>query len=1055
MVYTSLTDLGIEQDPSSFTVGSIMRIHMNNFITYDYCTIYPGPHMNMIVGPNGTGKSTIVCAIAIGLGNSPSVLGRMKECSAFVKHGKQKGYTEITLRSSTPPFHTTIKRVIKSSGNNSDWFIDNEKVSFKRVSELVDSFGIQVDNLCQFLAQDKVSEFSKLDGIALLHETVKASLPTCHLNQLEELKGMKRQFQLVSMQNENVTNEIESLKQQNAAIQAHIDRIREGERKEEQIFLYSLKLLWLQYDVARKEWMDAKDDRERLKELVHQSSVSYRPLEERLEQCKMEIDKSTNNADTFEFLSERENRNTNQISNCKAKILAALKEQTQMKNQLNSLKGDLVEVERQIKQGKRPVEPDWIQPKLMHISTQLDSLQESKFVLEKEKRSIEMNGDLARKKIDALTRDITRLDDIKGIRLEKLKRNSSDSFAACEWITHNLSLFSGSVHLPTCIVVDVGGGEEGGEGDFSGEFEEMLSHQTLTLIVCENDDDFDLLQTELLDKQRLKVSIHLQKSPFSNYTPRIGREQLRALGFSGYLADYVKGPEIVKAALCQLSQIHLIPVTKGTIDEERLFRTTSDIRRFCANSISFSVHLDEEGGRITRTKRISPPRVLSTSYDDGRRESIQSELNQVRREREGNQQRLSQILTDITTLKLQEDQLHSEKTKINGERREILTAIQMFNSLSDRKRNLQSRIDSCTCKLNNQNEIKSLVGQLKSTLNSSIDPLTDISHLSTALSQQHTTSSAWNIAKESFLKKKASLLEEKLQEMKVKNEELVRCLENAELLTEELKQKARDLLQEINSKPLTVDKLNQQQKELLNGASDSVEQLESQIVTLKSFLEVLQAETDERIIQEYKTRQARITTLESSLTTTNQSKSSLGQEMTQLQQQFMSHLQPVIDRVCERFSSFFTRIGCVGQVRLGIPEDDPQDYDHWRLDILVKFREKAPLTPLSFSRQSGGERSVSTFLFMMALQGLSRAPFRVVDEINQGMDAKNESKMHEIMVDCTTTINQFNSQYFLVTPKLLTGLKYNERTTVHCVFNGISIPEQQENKPIFSLASFV
>jgi chromosome segregation ATPase len=32
-----------------------------------------GPHLNMILGPNGTGKSSIAAALAIGLGFHPNV----------------------------------------------------------------------------------------------------------------------------------------------------------------------------------------------------------------------------------------------------------------------------------------------------------------------------------------------------------------------------------------------------------------------------------------------------------------------------------------------------------------------------------------------------------------------------------------------------------------------------------------------------------------------------------------------------------------------------------------------------------------------------------------------------------------------------------------------------------------------------------------------------------------------------------------------------------------------------------------------------------------------
>ena len=38
---------------------------------------------------------------------------------------------------------------------------------------------------------------------------------------------------------------------------------------------------------------------------------------------------------------------------------------------------------------------------------------------------------------------------------------------------------------------------------------------------------------------------------------------------------------------------------------------------------------------------------------------------------------------------------------------------------------------------------------------------------------------------------------------------------------------------------------------------------------------------------------------------------------------------------------------------------------------------------LTASHQSGGERSVATAIYMLALQALTTVPFRCVDEINQ------------------------------------------------------------------------
>eukprot|EP00057_Strongylocentrotus_purpuratus_P015760 XP_011670234.1 PREDICTED: structural maintenance of chromosomes protein 5-like [Strongylocentrotus purpuratus] len=69
----------------------------------------------------------------------------------------------------------------------------------------------------------------------------------------------------------------------------------------------------------------------------------------------------------------------------------------------------------------------------------------------------------------------------------------------------------------------------------------------------------------------------------------------------------------------------------------------------------------------------------------------------------------------------------------------------------------------------------------------------------------------------------------------------------------------------------------------------------------------------------------------------------------------------------------------------------------------------------------------------MALQELNKCPFRVVDEINQGMDPSNERKVFEFVVE--TACRENTSQYFLITPKLLPDLKYGPRMKVLCVYN--------------------
>eukprot|EP00977_Amphora_coffeiformis_P029168 scaffold39151_cov122-Amphora_coffeaeformis.AAC.1 len=114
----------------------------------------------MVIGPNGTGKSSVLNAICLGLGGTPAVLGRADDVRAFVQHGKDKAVIEITL---APGDHVIRREMDRHKGSEkgrgrgaSTFYINDEKVTEKQVQQLVrETYHIQVANLCTFLPQDK------------------------------------------------------------------------------------------------------------------------------------------------------------------------------------------------------------------------------------------------------------------------------------------------------------------------------------------------------------------------------------------------------------------------------------------------------------------------------------------------------------------------------------------------------------------------------------------------------------------------------------------------------------------------------------------------------------------------------------------------------------------------------------------------------------------------------------------------------------------------------------------------------------------------------------
>lgn len=56
--YDDDEDDGRNEDRNTFQPGALIRVKLTNFVTYKSAEFFPGPNLNMVIGPNGTGKSS-------------------------------------------------------------------------------------------------------------------------------------------------------------------------------------------------------------------------------------------------------------------------------------------------------------------------------------------------------------------------------------------------------------------------------------------------------------------------------------------------------------------------------------------------------------------------------------------------------------------------------------------------------------------------------------------------------------------------------------------------------------------------------------------------------------------------------------------------------------------------------------------------------------------------------------------------------------------------------------------------------------------------------------
>ena len=192
----------------------------------------------------------------------------------------------------------------------------------------------------------------------------------------------------------------------------------------------------------------------------------------------------------------------------------------------------------------------------------------------------------------------------------------------------------------------------------------------------------------------------------------------------------------------------------------------------------------------------------------------------------------------------------------------------------------------------------------------------------------------------------------------------------------------------------------------------TVAEVNEEIEAERAKLELMQ-EGDGNIIVRYEERARRIAKLTSHVGKLAESLAEVSGKIETIQHKYEPELDRLVRLISDSFSYNMEQIGCAGQVSVGKPG---RDFDEWAVNIAVKFRENEGFSQLDDHRQSGGERAVSTVFYLMSLQTLTRSPFRVVDEINQGMDPRNERLVHARMVAIATGTDEYRPPAHLLEP---------------------------------------
>ncbi|KAG0086782.1 Structural maintenance of chromosomes protein 5 [Podila epicladia] len=1025
-------------DKTEYQHGAIMKVSMKSFVTYESCSFTPGPNLNMIIGPNGTGKSTIVCALALGLGWNTNLLGRAKEISEFVKHGADKGWIEIVLCNKNGP-NVVIKRHINKKNNISIWKINGESKTQKEVLKKVQSFNIQVDNLCQFLPQDRVSEFAQMTPQELLRETQRAVGGDEMLKNHDKMIELWNEHKTISESMKGDLDAIETNEKRNAVIEKDVLRFQQREAVLKKLKLLAVWVLYAKYGVAKDEYNAIKESRRECFGLVQQILSEVEPLKKKRRQMEQKLKTTT---DHRAKLEQQYQKALHAMKSKGALIETAEGDGDDLRKELDRMHAKLQQRKSMITNLKRKIVA---QVELVENAPSEDSIARDKDALQIQVNELAQVARDIKDRIDNLQlaqediirdskkaganlsdkrRRLVALDDIRNRRLDQLRETESDVYDAVVWLRQNRALFQKHVFEPVCLEINIKNMK------YVDAIENVLNSQLKTF-VCQTREDYNILTRELLDKLKLRVNIIAPRPSeldLGSYRPPASKEDLHKLGFECFVLDAVDGPAPLLAALCSKTSIHAVPVSESHNLNLRAVRESRLFRKFSTLQDAYTVsHSKYSGEPIQTSTSLRRARLLTASVDQQERDRLIREVDNLQSFQKESEDKVRRLTAEENDYRRQYQESLGQKDSISNQRKDLMQQHKKIEKQRIELDQLRSDLAKKEREPSSEEQEGRIRDQLQTQATKRCRLALEYVELAKESSRHFSMLTAATLvrlqvhAELQTAEAQSHEKERQLKEMEAQNFEVNKQYEEVKIRAKEMLDKAKEEFNTLD--PEDVPEFHEVGKGL------SLEELEVMMAREQAKSE-MHFSTNKSVIEKYEQRQFEIKSTRAKVESKEKRLAKLMSDLEAIRGPWYQSVTALIEKISKGFSESFGKIGCAGEVRLG----EHEDYDKWCIEIMVKFRDAEKLQKLTGQRQSGGERSVSTIMYLMALQSLSTVSFRVVDEINQGMDPRNERLVHTQLVEKACA--RGTAQYFLITPKLLPNLDYHERMKVLCIYNG-------------------
>ncbi|KAL7316093.1 Structural maintenance of chromosomes protein 5, variant 2 [Mucor circinelloides] len=847
---------------------------------------------------------------------------------------------------------------------------------------------------------------------------------------------------------------LKSMKAKNQELERDVLRMQQREKLLSNIKLLESQIPLVKYTESKARYDRAQINYEAAKDSYKRAKDEVAPIKNLMDQVALEKRKAKSELDKAENVYKTGVRKVREVTEViKTK-----------RAEINSTKRSIQDHKAKIPEREREIER--LEAKINHMEEQLatrpsgDTSQfeaaisgindEIRDLTIKQNEIYEKSGEETRKmnqlmeRLRSMHAEMKNLENVKQQRLSNLANYFPDIRKGYQWLVENRSKFKGRVYEPAVLLLNLKDPKYASQVEYAmGGFRSGHLRQ----FICEREDDYRLMTSVLMDEMKLKINIAWPKlNPDQDYrkTPT-PTENLRArLGMDYYISDLLDGPKYVVDTLCRDCYLNQTPVTVSRVNEKQIVESEL-FQRFIAGTTMYKVKSSLYGKKSKQTQTSTVPRAqyLGNAIDTQALSSLKEDMRSL----QASKQQAEIIIKEFSREHDKIRELIAEKRHAKEDQQSQKRDIQK------RVQNYEHQVRRCELYKTELIEMKKrpqedreTIAQMERSVERMIDEedaalksyakymakIVDLFEQRNKAAMLFHFMDSKNHAVETYAATQTENLNNAQRSLNQTKDAFLAAQRETKECMNATKNAGRDLPEEL------IEQYNEivlKWKESEGGLQTTLVELENRIAEENGKVAGIRF-ANSGAMEHYHDRKKNIEALEAKSEQTRTTLENMRKQIQTIKGQWAPLIRELVARIDEKFSAAFKRIKCAGAIQL----EESEDFDKWGINILVKFRDTEKLQLLTGQRQSGGERSVSTILYLMSLQDLAASPFRVVDEINQGMDPRNERMIHEQIVQSAT--REGTSQYFLITPKLLPDLFYNGRMRVLCIYNSEWLPEK-------------